>query len=476
MKKLLSLLLVFILALTAAMFAACAQNAEDGGAQNGGAQNGGAQNGGAQNGNTQIDANTDPDTIVSDQMTETEWTAAFAADSFKNYTMLGVMSQSTEQEVYSSKMTLKYVETDSSTILHTLLKDTFGTEVDTGEGYYEKTASTIYQYSQIDGAWIKREALYLPTEDTDMYRNIISGEFGKLQYDNAAKAYTATNYALSWGEGSNAKEFSLNSVTVKFANKKLAYIEYVIPTQSNVEQGSDNAPQESTMTVSLKYYDYGTTQVTLPQASSVDEGGNGEADLQVSEAEWLEAFSAANLSNFVVNGEMRSEVTIEIDGVATPVSSSGTLLQKYDISDDHDYRYMLQTSTTDQGTQEVEVFTSKENGVTTIYGKNGDGTWSTSTYEGDFISLDAFYDFAELYSEAEYDSATGNYVISDYAPAGNDGPMFNSIYLRFDNSGKCVFVQMVIENGLISSGTTGDMTITYNLTYGTASITLPEIQ
>lgn len=148
--------------------------------------------------------------------------------------------------------------------------------------------------------------------------------------------------------------------------------------------------------------------------------------------------------------------------------STQTIIQQFDITEDHDYRYLKQTQTSPIQI-EVEYYTSKTDGVTTVYTKMSDGTWEISTRTSDLIG-EGFTIFADSYADAQFDSETSTYILRDFSPSGSSA-MFDYVYLRFEGN-RCVYMQLVID-GLVASDTTGTATNTYHMTYGTANITLP---
>ena len=102
MKKLLSACLAALLALGLFAFAGCDEG-------------------------TSVGGDTDPDTIVSDELTEKEWEAAFAPEAFENYTMK--LTESSDGKTDS--VTVKVAATETGTL---------ASENDGDEVYYEVAA------------------------------------------------------------------------------------------------------------------------------------------------------------------------------------------------------------------------------------------------------------------------------------------------------------------------------------------------
>ena len=411
--------------------------------------------------NSQINGNTDPDDIQSDKITQAEWTQAFSDSSFTNYTAKGVMTQSDNPQIVQ-QFVMKYAENGSTTLVDMTEQEVNNSEVaNSYNTFYEKTGSTIYAYEYEEGKWVKSEISYIPSDALDIYRNVLADGFSQLEYSEKDNAYVAEQFTAVSG---SSYTMQLTSVSVKFANKKIAHIQFDMPIYSDSEEGTVATASSITATISILFYDYGTTQVTLPNAA--DNGGNGEAANTITEAQWREAFSEETLKNYTLTGEL--EVSYTPSGASEPVISSQTLLQQFDITEDHDYRYLKQTQTSPEPV-EMEYYTSKTDGVTTVYTKMSDGTWEISTRTSDLIG-EGFTIFADSYADAQFDSETSTYILRDFSPSDSSA-IFNYVYLRFEGN-RCVYMQLVVD-GLVASDTTGTATNTYYMTYGTANITLP---
>ena len=463
MKKALMLILALVLALTAAAFVACSDAGTDGTDGTGNDTTNGTDD-------TGIDQDTDPSTIVSDTMTEAEWTAAFADESFNNYTMSGKMTQSTDSASYSSDILVKYAEGTDATLFYMQETSTQGTSTESYEEYYEITASATYSYSKEDDVWVKSTASYDPSSGLSMYTDMLAGGFSQLSYSDADKAYTAENYTVSQGSSTQTVE-----ATVKFTDKKVSYIKYVSPVMSD-SSDSTAAKVVGTMTIELKYYDYGKTSVTLPQVSQ--EGNNqgndpsGDDTVQITQAQWKAAFSESALSNFSVEGTAQTSMSYS----GQTLNGTSTIEMQFDIGSDHDYRYMLQETTSGGSVSNTEVYTSTKNGVITLYEKDSDGQWKSGTTYSETLDLSSFYAMANVhdYTNVTYDSQNGQYVVDEFTAVPAESCQ---LYVKFNEDFQCTYIKIVATNPMYGSGryAEGTVTVVYNLTYGTADITLPAV-
>ena len=417
MKKLLSACLAALLALGLFAFAGCDEG-------------------------TSVGGDTDPDTIVSDELTEKEWEAAFAPEAFENYTMK--LTESSDGKTDSA--TVKVAATETGTL---------ASENDGDEVYYEVAAGKTNYYYKEDGAWKKDELTGYDPASYLTYAQMVAGEYGKLPYDGAQKAYTAENYTFTG-------DLKADKVTVKFADKKLAYVRY------DITEGQNSGSIEAL------FYDYGTTSVTLPSL-----GGEEPSDGKMSQTEWEAAFAPEVFENYTIEFEI---VRDHADENGDPKPGS------------HQVQNAEYTTVTANGEElayyHFETVGNTSFGYTDTYSQKQDDSSYLCWYydievekyrampaepeDAPFDPVSVMTDFAAQYESAKAGSAENVYTVSGMPLEVPKWQQKDSIL--YD-------VELTFSNGKVSAftataeyaqfGNTNLLSVTATLTYGGTSLTLP---
>ena len=203
------------------------------------------------------------------EVTQEEWSAAFAAESFSNYVFEGTLRRADNVSTIRAEIAAK------GSAVHMHIVQSAGGQ--TQECYYEENADGTFEYAKEGGEWVKRENDYFSSSTLLTYSSMFADQFGGAVYNAETKSYALPSVTV--GEGSSAQTFS--GGTIKFADKKIAELSYTA-----VQNGTAGTSQS----VTILYSAYGSTSVTLP-ANYTDKTQT------VSEAEWRAAFSADVFDN-----------------------------------------------------------------------------------------------------------------------------------------------------------------------------------
>lgn len=419
MKKLLAACLAALLALGLFAFAGCDEG-------------------------TSVGGDTDPDTIVSDELTEAEWDDAFAPEAFENYTMKLTESSGGE----TSSATVKVAATETGTL---------ACENDGDEVYYEVAAGKTHYYYKEDGAWQKKELTGYDPANYLTYAQLVAGEYGKLPYDGTQKAYTAENYTFT-------NDIKADKVTVKFADKKLAYVRY------DITEGQTSG------SIEVLFYDYGTTSVTLPSL-----GGEEPSDGKMSQTEWEAAFAPEVFENCEIAFDISTDL----------INSDGSILRE-------DFMHHTETHASEI-TPEKELYYTESAQIDTPYGyaykyygeKRSDDSCFVY-YNDSEENTTKYHALACSESDAHATLLTPAFLMSTFSSLyGSAQTEENGTYLleeiewELSSQGRLTLdtVALTFQDGKVSSlsatrrygspSSLHNATITASFTYGGTSLTLP---
>ena len=191
------------------------------------------------------------DALAGEAVSAEEWTTIFEKSKYTNFSLSG--TQSSANGSYTSEY---FVDGKKAKAKGTSVQNG---ETRTYESYIAEEGEDSYEYySEAEGIWIKEKG---DTKVSAVYENTVAmfaGIYAQLTYDSAKKAYTATNITI---QGRAVDYFE-----IKVANGKL--LGYSMDFKIN----ADNAlvgqePAKISATQYAVYFAYGTTKVTLPEAT-----------------------------------------------------------------------------------------------------------------------------------------------------------------------------------------------------------------
>ena len=187
-----------------------------------------------------VDSDTVPSTIVSEQLSETEWTNAFTPSNYANLSFCMDTSEGGE----TTREEIEYVQADGTTLIY---RDT-ETDGESTRYYYEITSGERWRYRRNSGRWYKESTAEVgDTFSTESYLALLLalGQ-ARAQLTFADGAYTADTVTVG--------NLTYTDVTLKFLNGMPAYVKGTLTSSEN----------EGALTLEARLYDYGTTSVSLP--------------------------------------------------------------------------------------------------------------------------------------------------------------------------------------------------------------------
>jgi hypothetical protein len=211
-----------------------------------------------------ITANTDPSTIVGEEVTAEQWNAAFTTTAFSNVS-IKLNGTQCVPTCYPAVETVECAYKFMPTLIYEC-----GTQTDSSSYYYfEEYRSLEYKYERssyrddgysVNDPWEKEEI------SSEYFDNIFSGfanqfsflvdVYSQFTYDTTQHAYVATSVDATIEDES----LHFDNLLLKFVDGHIAYLSYS-RTWSR-DNSEDNYFLQSTML----FYDYGTTVVTIPRA------------------------------------------------------------------------------------------------------------------------------------------------------------------------------------------------------------------
>ncbi len=177
---------------------------------------------------------------IPQKMTKQEWLAAFDEENFKNYTGKTITDAPPSPITYT---VMRYVTDGDVTLLHYQTDSNRNT-------YYEVTPDGSFIYEQQDGVWTKE--IYDSYVIDNTLRETIAASYDQAVFNAETNEYVFTDFNVT---ALDNYLFTFNSVTVSFADGKLAEI----TCYRDFGNGITNTHI---------YSDYGTTSVTLPQVGA----------------------------------------------------------------------------------------------------------------------------------------------------------------------------------------------------------------
>jgi len=429
-----SKILVFVLVMACALaLVACGPEGPGSGGSGGGGGNGGGGNGGG-GGN---------ETVYT--VTESEWNTAvgLGASDLSVVVKYGTELANLEQnsQFYADGNKIKLVVAGGMGPSTTI--------------YYEIADNIVYSYMDVDGIWVKSQALLAVSDVKLSFDGIF--EYGDFTFNDTAKEYTATEIDTPY-EG-----VSYKNIVLKFEDGALVYARY-----DTYIDGEFDYIEEITIS-------YGSVTVTLPSVGSGsgsegggsgegneggDEGGNeggGQGGGQGGGAvavggtkvenanEWQEVLTLNVYGNFEI-----AQVSKDKDGNLTPSSQywveSGKIKTEYNGSINY----------YEKGASEDYVY-SLNNGT--------DWTKAVSNWPAEKY-LPPLYDFGFDFALMSYDEDLKAYV-ADSITLG-EGQQYKNVVIALENGKlKSISLDVYVNGEKMQSGT-----ITF--TYGTASVVLPD--
>ena len=401
------------------------------------------------------------DALAGEAVSAEEWTTIFEKSKYTNFSLSG--TQSSANGSYTSEY---FVDGNKAKAKSTSVQNG---ETRTYESYIAEEGEDSYEYySEAEGIWIKEKG---DAKVSAVYENTVAmfaGIYAQLTYDSAKKAYTATNITIQ-GQ-------AIDYFEIKVANGKL--LGYSMDFKINADNAPvGQEPAKISATQYAVYFAYGTTKVTLPEATKVDSGSQGgnqggtdkyvqltkDTDFstlqseKVTAAEWDKAFGTdgytiytASYSNQSHTCELRymqglSSVQMDADSMYYfDASQKGSLIC-----------YFVSGNKVEK--QEVK---SSEDGYEFMY--------YISQYSG-VCSL-----FNGYFSEFTYDTAKGAYVFQ--SKKGDDAIETNSPLEGWTH--KVVYAEVKIVNGKLAyvyvEDKDGNKETTKFYNYHATKVTLPQ--
>ena len=188
-----------------------------------------------------VDSDTVPSTIVSEQLSETEWTNAFTPSNYANLTFCMDMSA----DGTAAREVIEYAYADGTTLIDRWIK----TDSESTRYYYEITSGESWRYRLDSGRWYKESTAEVGDPfSTESYLALLLplGQ-ARAQLTFAAGAYTDDSVTVG--------NLTYTDVTLKFLNGMPAYVKGDVTSSENADLS---------MTLEARLYNYGTTKVSLP--------------------------------------------------------------------------------------------------------------------------------------------------------------------------------------------------------------------
>lgn len=384
----------------------------------------------------------DPEKVKGEEVTQEEWISAFDFSERTNFSVQIVIET---EEAHSQAIT-KIDGNKIYRIAESHESSAEGTEPikEKKEFYQEKSGDTyfMYIYNEEDKTWEKSETDHpYTTEDlnADLISEFVLDSFhSDFLYDSSAKAYVRD---IKLGDNMRVCK------SVKISRGKLSVVKEIII-------GSDYSE-----TVTMSFYNYGSTKVTLPKIKAEGEGGNGSASNPdnpyiVSDSAWVTALSKRAFTNVKMESSAMGMVgTIKI---ANGKIYRGGLFIVRDDNGNTTGRYF-------------EHYYEIVNGVTYVYKQDGNGTWTKepAPEENDILAslLADITIFKNSKSGFTYDEAKQAYTASTITiNVMGEETTFTDVTLQF-RDGK-----------LTSLTATMGSTVTFTYSdYGTTVVNLPVV-
>lgn len=382
----------------------------------------------------------DPEKVKGEEVTQEEWISAFDFSNRTNFSAQIV----TETDGEPTKSVIKF-DGDKIHIMREYIDNSAeGTEPkkEKKEFYQEKSGDTyfMYIYNEEDKTWEKSETDHpYTTEDlnADLISEFVLDSFhSDFLYDSSAKAYVRD---IKLGDNMRVCK------SVKISRGKLSVVKEIII-------GSDYSE-----TVTMSFYNYGSTKVTLPKIK--EEGGNGsstnpDTPFTVSDSAWVAALSKRAFTN----------VTME--------SSAMGMVGTIKIANGKIYRgglFIVRDNNGNTTSRYFEHYYEIVNGVTYVYKQVGNGTWTKepAPEENDILAslLADITIFKNSKSGFTYDEAKQAYTASTITiNVMGEETTFTDVTLQF-RDGK-----------LTSLTATMGSTVTFTYSdYGTTVVNLPVV-
>lgn len=215
----------------------------NGGSGGEGGEGGSGSSGGASN----LTENTDFSALVSEQVTETAWQAAFGDDAFANSTIEYAYS-----ETEGNGTVYRKCKTDGANKYVSVTPQGYSSY------YYSVESTKMYMYVPDEGDYARSEIGAEAEERAYLLYTLVcldlSENFADFTYNATAGAYEYKGAGISANSPMEPGwTMTFTNISVKIVGGKLAYI-----ACDRVDGGSTDEHY------AFKCYDYGTTNVTLP--------------------------------------------------------------------------------------------------------------------------------------------------------------------------------------------------------------------
>lgn len=238
--------------------------------------------------------NTDFAALVSDKVTEAEWKTAFAETSFSNCTIKNndivgkvnydgdpILDENGKQVTYIRSYVLNIDKTAERDYRHnSIFHITDGQKEERISG---EQSHWSYENKVMTGYWQGQDpenpqAYYKATANYDDYSSMpgwtawsfsykmVSPDFGNFfdsfSYDEALHAYVCKDKRVTTNMSMQNWECEHDDIVIKIVSGRLAYIySYQIMVDPD---GNEYMPESP---IEIFFYDYGTTQVTMPTSA-----------------------------------------------------------------------------------------------------------------------------------------------------------------------------------------------------------------
>ena len=236
-------------------------------------------NGGSSGSGMSITADTDPDTIVSEVLNQAQWKAALRASNTDNFSVKTFMKVERSDGGFENEQEIKL----GQTMMSMKAEINYGGSIQKQEDVaMEGENGKIYalSYNATTQSWVESESLKMYSDILyEEYREYICSSYvcgfvaiedayAQFSYDQELKAYvaqgltvTVSTQTIVSGEsgGMEIKEITqeqnYEKFIIKFIDGKACYV------YTQFEHSGNDVLQKTEML----YYDYGTTQVTMPE-------------------------------------------------------------------------------------------------------------------------------------------------------------------------------------------------------------------
>ena len=236
-------------------------------------------NGSSSGSSMTITADTDPQTIVSEVLNQTQWKAALQASNTDNFSVKTFMKVERPDGGFENEQEIKLGQTMMSMKAEINYDGSIQKQEDV---VMEGENGKIYalSYNATTQSWVESESLKMYSDILyEEYREYICSSYvcgfvaiedayAQFSYDQELKAYvaqgltvTVSTQTIASGEsgGMEIKEITqeqnYEKFIIKFIDGKACYV------YTQFEHSGNDVLQKTEML----YYDYGTTQVTMPE-------------------------------------------------------------------------------------------------------------------------------------------------------------------------------------------------------------------